>query len=99
MGGLSIWHGIIVLIFLAVAVVAVSILVWLFARFSRTRTSQRASIRGASIQPASESPGSESPGPATVESRLLHLDDLWAKGVITELEYEQQRSAIIKRIQ
>lgn len=88
MGGLSVWHLIIALMFLAATVGAVGLLVWLFARSSKRSATEA----------VSEDSGAESPVLATVESRLLHLDDLWAKGVITESEYEQQRAAIIKRI-
>lgn len=86
MGGLSIWHLIVVLLLLAAAAGLVGLLVWLFGRSSR-----RAGI-------ASGVTGSEPLDAATVESRLLQLDDLWGKGVITESEYEQQRSEIIKGI-
>jgi len=87
MGGLSIWHLIIILMFLAATAGLVGLVVWISARSSRKRV----------IQATSDDMGSESLV-ATVEARLLHLDDLWAKGVITESEYEQQRAAIIKRI-
>jgi hypothetical protein len=87
MGGLSVWHLIIALLFLAATVGSVGLLVWLFARSSKRPVSQAASGEA----------GSE-PVLATAESRLLHLDDLWAKGVITESEYEQQRAVIIKGI-
>jgi uncharacterized membrane protein len=87
MGGLSIWHLIIVLVFLAIAAACVGLVVWLSTRSARRSTAENA-VDGphdsASAQPT--------------ESRLLQLDDLWAKGVITEAEYEQQRSAIIKGI-
>lgn len=86
MGGLSIWHSIIFLVFLAVAGAFLGLLVWSFARASRK---SRAAL---------ENPDAALSALPTVESRLLHLDDLWAKGVITESEYEQQRSAIIKGI-
>jgi len=88
MGGLSIWHLIIILMFLAATAGLVGLVVWISARSSRKRV----------IQATSDDMGSESSLVATVEARLLHLDDLWAKGVITESEYEQQRAAIIKRI-
>lgn len=87
MGGLSIWHWIIFLVFLMVAGAFLGLLVWFFARASRKSSTT-----------ALGNPDAVSPAHPTVESRLLHLDDLWAKGVITESEYEQQRSAIIKGI-
>lgn len=88
MGGLSIWHWIILLAMLAILAIAVGV-VWFAVHLHRRTAAKTPSALSQAI-PAPISP--------TTESRLLHLADLRSKGLITDSEYEQQRSAILKGV-
>ena len=88
MGGLSIWHWIIVLVVLAVPAIFIGLTIW----FVRRSSSQSASRIESSI------PATVPSVLPTAESRLSDLDDLRSKGLITDSEYEQQRSSIIRSV-
>lgn len=87
MGGISIWHWIILLAMLAVPVILIGLVVWLVKRSSRPSPLQRQAI-----------PPPILPMTPTVEARLQQLDDLRAKGAITDLEHQRQRAEIIKSV-
>ena len=89
MGGLSIWHLIILLVMIAILAITVGV-IWFATRYFHRRSAARTSSALSQTIPA--------PTPSTTESRLQHLADLRSKGLITDSEYEQQRSAILKGI-
>ncbi|MBL8256754.1 MAG: SHOCT domain-containing protein [Pseudoxanthomonas mexicana] len=76
MGGISLWHWIILFLFFVLPVCAIGGLAWFLIRRSR----------------AASSP------PLTTETRLQRLDDLFAKGAITQGEHERQRADILRRL-
>jgi len=88
MGSFSIWHWIIMLMVLAIPAV-IGLIIWLVIR--------------ATTKPAAESvPTAQPPFRASpqssVEARLQELASLWAKGLITDSEYEQQRSVVLSSV-
>ena len=76
MGGISIWHWIILFVFFVLPVLLVGGLAWFLIRRSRAAAS---------------------PAPA-LEVRLQRLDELFAKGAITQGEHERQRADILRGI-
>lgn len=76
MGGISIWHWIILFLFFVLPVCAIGGLAWFLIRRARAVPSLA----------------------LTPEARLRHLDDLFAKGVITPVEHERQRAEILRGI-
>lgn len=76
MGGISIWHWIILFLFFVLPVMAIGGLAWFLIRRSRA---------------------APSPAP-TLEARLQRLDELFAKGAITQGEHERQRADILRGI-
>lgn len=76
MGGISIWHWIILFVFFVVPVLLVGGLAWFLIRRSRAAAS---------------------PAPA-LEARLQRLDELFAKGTITQGEHERQRADILRTL-
>ena len=86
MGSFSLWHWIIVLVIFSVPV-GIGMAIWLFVRAAR--------------KPAAPSrptvPASASPGPSA-ETRLQELACLRSKDLITDSEYEQQRSAVLRSV-
>jgi cytoskeletal protein RodZ len=84
MGSFSIWHWIIVLVFLSLPLV-IGLVVWLIIR----------AVRKNAPAPPSSVPSGSNTSRGSTESRLQQLADLKAKGLITQAEYERQRSAII----
>ena len=88
MGGLSIWHWLILLAMLAILTIIFGA-IWFAVHFYR---------RSAARTPPALSQTISAPTPSTTESRLQHLADLRSKGLITDSEYEQQRSMILKGI-
>ncbi|OOX16360.1 hypothetical protein Xazr_14410 [Xanthomonas campestris pv. azadirachtae] len=86
MGSFSIWHWIIVLIVLSIPV-GIGLVIWLIVRAARKpAVSSRSTI-----------PVSASPQPSA-EARLQELASLRSKDLITESEYEQQRSAVLRSV-
>ena len=86
MGGFSIWHWLIILVFLAVPIAVIVVIVWAVSKSSR-RPAQHTSP--APIPASTLSPS---------EARLVELASLRSKGLITDTEYEQRRQAIIQSI-
>ena len=85
MGSFSIWHWIIVLFILAIPV-GIGLIIWLIVRASK----RPPTVTRSTVPPAiPASPHS------SVEARLQELASLRSKGLITDSEYEQQRSAIL----
>lgn len=76
MGGISIWHWIILFVFFVLPVTAIGGLAWFLIRRSRA---------------------AQSPAP-TLEARLQRLDELFAKGAITQGEHERQRADILRTL-
>ena len=88
MGSFSIWHWIIVLFILAIPV-AIGLIIWLIARVSKKPS---AATRSTAPPAIADSPHS------SAEARLQELASLRAKGLITDSEHEQQRSAILRDV-
>lgn len=83
----SIWHGLILLVLIGFPVL-LGVVVWL-------------AVRARQSPPSSATPGSAPPPlppAATVEARLRTLEDLHARGVIDQAEYERQRQAILATV-
>lgn len=88
MGSFSIWHWIIVLIIPGFFVL-IGLIIWLIVRASRDRPLV------ANLAPPQTIAASSR---ASTESRLQELASLKSKGLITDSEYEQQRSAILSSV-
>lgn len=87
MGGFSIWHAVVLLVLLGFPVL-IGVVVWLAVRARRRgHPSAAAGLAPPPLPPA-----------ATVEARLRALDDLHARGVIDQAEYERQRQAILATV-
>ncbi|SEM23068.1 Short C-terminal domain-containing protein [Pseudoxanthomonas sp. GM95] len=86
MGGLSIWHWIVVLIVLGIPV-AIGLIVWLVIRATKRQVPAGTQAHCQMMVPH-----------ATPEQRLNALQDLYAKGLINEAEYTAQRTAILQAI-
>lgn len=86
MGSFSIWHWIIVLLFLAVPVFLVGGLVWLVVHLRRKPV------------PAPHAPSSVDAPSESHDVRLKTLEDLLEQGHIERDEYARQRAAIIAGI-
>jgi uncharacterized membrane protein len=86
MGGFSILHWLIVLMFLAVPLAVIVVIVWAVSKASR-RPAQRTSP-----------PPITASSPSPAESHLAELASLRSKGLITDSEYEQRRQAIIQSV-
>lgn len=86
MGSFGIWHWIILLIILFIPV-GIGLIIWLIVRAVR-----KPDAPSGSMVPASTSP---LPG---AEARLQELASLRSKDLITESEYEQQRSSVIRNV-
>ncbi|CAN7478987.1 hypothetical protein LJR143_003067 [Pseudoxanthomonas sp. LjRoot143] len=76
MGGISIWHWIILFVFFVLPVLAIGGLAWFLVRRSRAAPPQA----------------------PTVEARLQRLDELLARGTITQGERERQRADVLRSI-
>jgi hypothetical protein len=88
MGSFSIWHWIIVLVILAIPVF-IGLTIWLIVRASK----RPPAVARSTVPPAIEgSPRS------SAEARLQELASLRSKELITDAEYEQQRSAILREV-
>jgi hypothetical protein len=86
MGSFSIWHWIIVLIILSIPV-GTGLVIWLIVRVARkTAAPSRSTV------PVSASPR------LSAEARLQELASLRSKDLITDAEYEQQRSAALSSV-
>lgn len=88
MGGLSIWHWIIVFFILAIPV-AIGLIIWLIFRAPKRPPSTTRST-APPANPAFQHP--------SAEARLQELASLRSKGLITDSEYEQQRSVILRGV-
>ncbi|RPD83470.1 SHOCT domain-containing protein [Luteimonas sp. 100069] len=86
MGSFSLWHGIIVLIMLAIPV-GIGLVIWLIVR----------AVRKPAV-PAGPIPAS-GPPQSSAEARLRELASLRSKDLITESEYEEQRAEVLRSIQ
>jgi hypothetical protein len=89
MGSFSILHWILVLFFLVVPAAILGLIIWLATRASGRRPASTARAVPPAIPPLSQ---------ASVKSRLQALDDLKAKGLVTDVEYDQQRASILQDI-
>lgn len=89
MGSFSLWHWVIVLFVLGIPAAIIGLLIWLIVRVSR----RSKVVATPGTQPA---PAVSSPPP--VESRLQELANLKSKGLITDAEYEERRSAILQGV-
>ncbi|MBN6151475.1 SHOCT domain-containing protein [Xanthomonas sp. AmX2] len=87
MGGVSIWHALVLLVLLGFPVL-IGVVVWLAVR--ARRHSHPSMVAGSAPPPL--------PPAATVEARLRTLEDLHARGVIDQAEYERQRQAILAAV-
>lgn len=88
MGGLSIWHLIVVIFILGVPA-AIGSIIWLVVRASKAPASAGAPAMPAALPPSAR---------PSVEARLQELAALKSKGLITGDEYDRQRSAILSDI-
>ena len=79
MGSLSVWHGLIALLVIAIPLFLAGI-VWLIYFFSRGKA-RAAPLTSALL--------------GNTENRLVKLDTLLEQGHITRNEYDRQRAAII----
>lgn len=86
MGSFSIWHWIIVLIIFSIPV-GIGLVIWLIVRAARKPAAPSRSTvpASASLQPSAE-------------ARLQELASLRSKDLITDSEYEQQRSAVLRSV-
>jgi len=84
MGSFSIWHGIIMLAIPA----GIGLVIWLIVR----------AVRKPAV-PAGPIPASGSPTQSSAEARLRELASLRSKDLITESEYEEQRSEVLRSLQ
>jgi hypothetical protein len=85
MSQFSMWHWVIVLFLAGIPVAVLGLIVWLVVRVSRHPVASAATSLPASNRPS-------------VESRLLELNDLKDKQLITDAEYEQQRASILREV-
>jgi len=81
MGGFSIWHGIILLLALAIPATLVGLVIWLAVRAS-----------GRSARAATQAPAV----PPSTAARLQELAALKSQELITEAEYERKRAALLQ---
>lgn len=86
MGGFSIWHWIIVLIVISIPV-GIGLVIWLVVRAARKPATPSQTPVPASI-----------PQQPSAELRLQELASLRSKGLITDSEYEQQRSEVLRSV-
>ena len=86
MGSFSIWHLIIVLIVLSIPV-GIGLVIWLIVRAAGKPTAPPGSMVSASAFPR-----------ASAEARLQELASLRSKDLITDSEYDQQRSAVLRSV-
>ncbi|MGY0561351.1 SHOCT domain-containing protein [Luteimonas sp. A277] len=89
MGGFSLWHWIIVLFVLGILAAIIGLIIWLIVRVTRRPHAATAPSTPPAIATASS---------LTVESRLQELANLKSKGLITDSEYEERRSAILQSV-
>ncbi|WP_084590702.1 SHOCT domain-containing protein [Arenimonas metalli] len=88
MGSFSIWHWIILLVILSIPVF-IGLVIWLVIRATRKPAAGSVSTTLPAISSVEHSP---------TEARLLELRSLRSKGLITDAEFEQQRSAILRSV-
>ena len=86
MGSFSIWHWIIVLIVLAIPF-AIGLVIWLIVRAAEKPAAASRSTVAVSASPQ-----------PSVEARLQELASLRSKDLITDSEYEQHRSAVLRSV-
>ena len=86
MGSFSIWHWIIGLIILSIPV-GIGLIIWLVVRAASKPAAP----------PRSTVPVSASPQPPA-EARLQELASLRSKDLITDSEYERQRSEVLRSV-
>lgn len=55
-----------------------------------------ATANGVSVAPGATAPAAATPAKESIEERLLKLNDLLKKGLITEQEYKVKRAEILK---
>ena len=91
MGGLSIWHWLIALVILGVPAAVLAVIIWLVVRLSKRPIPAAQAVTLAT-------PISQPPLHSATELRLQELSALRSKGLITDSEYEQQRSAILSSV-
>lgn len=89
MGGLSLWHWIIVFVVLGIPAAFVGLIIWMIVRVRRRPA--------ATSIPTVSQPGSSAVRSPT-EARLQELAGLRSKGLISDFEYEQQRAAILSSV-
>ncbi|NZA27800.1 SHOCT domain-containing protein [Luteimonas sp. SJ-92] len=89
MGSFDVWHWIVLLFILGVPAAIIGLIVWLVVRASR---------RPVSAAGAAAPPVGPAGSPSSAESRLQELASLRARGLITESEYGQRRTAILDGI-
>lgn len=88
MGSFSIWHWLIVLIIFVIPV-CIGLFVWLIIR---------ATSKPSSTSAPTVAPGIGAPSHLSAEARLQELSTLRSKGLITDSEYDQQRSAVLRSV-
>lgn len=86
MGSFSIWHWIIVLIVLSIPI-GIGLVIWLIVRATKKTAVP-------SIPPAHVSTSPQS----SAEARLQELASLRSKDLITDSEYEEKRSAVLRSV-
>ncbi len=85
MGSFSIFHWLTALLAVAVPLALIALIVVLARRFSRAGGSTGQRLVGRTDKPP-------------VEARLLALDDLKTKGLISDEEHAAQRAAILREV-
>jgi hypothetical protein len=88
MGSFSIWHWIVVLLFFVIPA-CIGLVIWLIARAVK---------RPSSVPELTFPPDSKRVTISSAEARLQELSSLRSKGLITDSEFEQQRSAILRSV-
>jgi hypothetical protein len=88
MGSFGIWIWLVWLIVLGITV-GTGLGIWLLVRATKNPTAASMSTVSPSISTSSN---------ASTEDRLKELASLLSKGLITDAEYEQQRSAVIRSV-
>lgn len=88
MGIFSIWHWII-LIFLLVIPACIGIVIWLVLRAVK---------KPAPVSESTFPPAMPAATDSSAEARLQELASLRSKGLITDSDFEQKRSAILRSV-
>lgn len=88
MGGFSLWHWLVLVLFLVVPLVLIGGLVWLVVHLSRRKPAPVPYVPRAQTGALAEG----------TDVRLERLHVLLEQGQITQDEYERQRAAIIASV-